>query len=145
MRYIFICFLLFFLVHAAWERFCLFLAVIDRQQVTTRNPPSLLSTGDYQVRTRKTVQATRSLSSIMVSCFMFGLHGKILVQCEGRRGGGHWTRGTLLVKRCMYRGSPGGPNTTSISTAALEHDWRAPGIPCWASAEAEYLHEHTWR
>lgn len=38
------------LMHAAWKLFFLFLAVIGRQQVTTRNPPSLMSTGDYQYR-----------------------------------------------------------------------------------------------
>lgn len=76
MRYIFICFPFFFLVHAAWERFCLFLAVLGRQQATTRNPPGLLSTGDYQLRTRKTAATSRSLSSFMTSLFVFCLCGE---------------------------------------------------------------------
>lgn len=70
----------FFLVHAAWERFCLFLAVLGRQQATTRNPPGLLSTGDYQLRTRKTAATSRSLSSFMTSLFVFCLCGKTLLQ-----------------------------------------------------------------
>lgn len=73
-------FLFFFLVHAAWKRFCLFLAVLGRQQATTRNPPGLLSTGDYQLRTRKTAATSRSLSSFMTSLFVFCLRGKMLLQ-----------------------------------------------------------------
>lgn len=48
--YFYFLFSFFSLMHAARKLFFLFLAVIGRQQVTTRYPPSLMSTGDYQYR-----------------------------------------------------------------------------------------------
>lgn len=126
-------FLFFFcLVHAAWEPFCLFLAVIGRQQATTRNPPSLLSTGDYQFRKRKTGQTSRGLSSFM-TCLILVLHEKLLLQLlQLQYTGGQCFHGAPSVPR--WRSARAEGSTPQIFTAAPEGDGRAPWIP---SAQAE--------
>lgn len=121
-------------MHAAWEPFCLFLAVIGRHQVTTRNPPSLLSTGDYQLRKRKT--GHEQLHDFLFNtCFAWEI--TFTVALTTYKGGAvlSWHSFSAKVEMCLCWGSAEG----STPLKSSQQHWSVMGEPHGSpSAQAEW-------